>query len=818
MKLPKNKFINIIFFSFTISIILFYTSKIEFSQKIESSIRNLLTDNEIAEICKEGKVSLNELYLKSTYDYESNYKNNKYAQYLIDYLDTNETKNLKDYIPRIIPLIIIFVLDIILIFSFFGYCICVSCCPCKNCQCCCYRNVKEFDCCTKFSFVISILLFFICLIVNFIGIEYGKRVSKGLNSTSCSMFKIYAHFIFGDDCNEFPKWPGFKDIKKIIQNTVVDVNVTKKYTNKVISEYNIVSQSNNKFENNFIENEYKNFAKSDYTSNIIVDGINNISKSVYFDLYYDLKKNLNYTYLDYQYLSKVVEVLKEIKDIAENIEKNNDIEVKLNESIEQLDDINGTFDDLSSSVLDDWYKYQKDYNKYSEKGIYIFFLILSIFPVLSIISLIVFISFCECSRFIFYFSWVLNMLIIIIFIIFGIIFGILGVIGKDGVDVMEYVISNENLQKMDDAIIIKGEGSKYLNKCFNEDGDLQTVLNLNSFDSSTSSLNDLYQKKDIVDNMSLYFNNFPGWLTELSVLESLNNIYNSNKGFQFYDSETNQKSNILEVLNKLRYYTDKEKNDSVKFYHWWTLPKFNCDENYQITSNPSSVSGRYCLNLLDFTECSTEYNNTSVDDNHNLCEIFLNYRNSIINFYNQYMEQIYTLDEIFEDYVESLALIKIHSNSGIIEGVKMIDPIYQIYNKLLGNNSNDIFSVLNCRFLKKDSHILFDVLNKDLGNNSRIISYIIFASCFTSAFGIFFGIIGILRKVRKEDKNNIKDDNKGKDNNGDNTKYEDRKNDSNQHLEQSEKNLTIENNNNVKLNDINEIEIKIDEENKANIE
>ena len=807
MKLSKNKFFNIFFFSFTISTILFYSSKINILKKVDTKIRNLLTDSEIEEICKKGKQSLNELYLKNTYEYELNYKNDKYVQYLIDFLHTKDFKNLIHYAPRVLFLLLILIIDILFIFFFFGYCCCICCCPCQKCQCGCYQNVKKMDFCTKLSFILSFIFFCVCMISSFLGIDYEKKLTESLNSTSCSIFKIYAHFIFGDDCNEIPKWPGFGGIKNIIQNTVVEVNVTKKYTSKVINYYNGASNINI-FENNFIENEYKKFDKNDFTTNIIVDGINNSSKSVYFDLYYDLKTNLNYTFLDYEYLSNVFEVLKEIKDIAVEIDSNNQIEVKLNDSILQLDDINGTFDELSSKVLDELYKYQKDYNKYSGKGILLFFLILSIFPAISIISLILFIAFCECSRFFFYFSWMINMLIIISFTIIGVIAGILGIIGKDGVGVMEYIISNENLEKMDDSIIIKGEGSKYLNTCFNGDGDLQSVLDLNSVDSNgTGSLNELYQKKEIVDNMSIYLNTFPGWFTELILLENtFNNFYQSNEGFKFYDSSTNEKSSLSEVINQLRTYTDKTKNSSAQFYHWWTISELNCDNDYKITSEPTSSNEKYCLILSENTTCLQSYNDIQVDDNHNLCNIFDNYKNSILNFYNKYYESLYNLEEIFGNYVDNnLNYIKGNTTLGIHEGIYMIEPIYKIYNKFLGGNNANIFSVLNCRFLKKDSYILFDVLNKDLGYNSRKISYFIFISCFSSAIGIFFGIIGVLRKFNKKTNTKTKLDDNTNSKKENVTAIEENKNESSQDLQNNDNNNninTITNQEEIKLDDI----------------
>ena len=135
----------------------------------------------------------------------------------------------------------------------------------------------------------------------------------------------------------------------------------------------------------------------------------------------------------------------------------------------------------------------------------------------------------------------------------------------------------------------------------------------------------------------------------------------------------------------------------------------------------------------------------------------------------------------------------------------MIEPIYKIYNKFLGGNNANIFSVLNCRFLKKDSYILFDVLNKDLGYNSRKISYFIFISCFSSAIGIFFGIIGVLRKFNKKTNTKTKLDDNTNSKKENVTAIEENKNESSQDLQNNDNNNninTITNQEEIKLDDI----------------
>ena len=233
----------------------------------------------------------------------------------------------------------------------------------------------------------------------------------------------------------------------------------------------------------------------------------------------------------------------------------------------------------------------------------------------------------------------------------------------------------------------------------------------------------------------------------------------------------------------------------------------SCKQTADITANPIGFNGvslaNLYQNLSDVINCLEDYKTIEIDETHNLCDVFLNYQKSILNFKNKYIDEIGNLITHFDEYLENnLNFIKLRTAEGIGAGMNMIDPIYKIYYKFLGGNSNNIFSVLNCRFLKKDSHILFDVLNKDLGENSRKLSYCIFISCFSSAFGIFFGLIGVLSSFyEKKDKQTKPDDNtktkeeiKNEDNSKDkkdNTTYEDNKNESSANLKNSAESSTF---------------------------
>ena len=152
--------------------------------------------------------------------------------------------------------------------------------------------------------------------------------------------------------------------------------------------------------------------------------------------------------------------------------------------------------------------------------------------------------------------------------------------------------------------------------------------------------------------------------------------------------------------------------------------------------------------------CLQTYNDITFDNGKNLCDIWLEYNNSINGFIENYLQ---ILSELKSDYTSKLNDSKVQIVNGLKDSLNMIEPIYDIYNGRLSDDNDYIFSVLNCRFLKRDSRIFFDVLGNDLSKDSGFIEIFILVSCICSSLGIFFGLIIILRaKMNEENKKKIK--------------------------------------------------------------
>lgn len=723
----KTKITKILFLSLLISIIIYQSKHINLmNSKI---LRKTLSSNGIDEICNKSKEGINELYTKSEYEYISKDKDEKYVDYLMKFLEDYEIKYLKDYSKKLLTIGIVLCLEALLIIFWVGYCIC-----CGH-PCCCCKNNGQKDTCVNTSFRIATILFLISIISCVLGMIYSIKFNQSINSTSCSIFRLYDHFISGDECSEKPVWNGINEINHLINQTEDQLNYIDNYTQTVINNSNDTNIPAFEFQNEPLSvNPYPEYER---------DNDSNDS-----NVYIALDEYKNKIEQDLFFLDKGFKLLKDLSDLADQIKKD---KTKISESLynsgNQLNDINNTFNTLSNDILDVIYDYQRKYNKYSNLFYLGTFGLLFICSILILISLMLFtICECQCPRYIFHFTYFFNMLFILIILIFGIIFGLISLIGKDSVGVMEEIISESNLNKTSDAVVLKGNGTKYLNVCFNSNGNLSSVLNLKLNNNGIDVLNQLYHYKSIVDDAIIVYQKYD--------FSSLNDVLDDE--YKFYYEPQNDNKSIKDVLDTFRKYTDKKYNEKVKFSHFWVTNEKFCEVD-SIKINPYNhleEDANYCFMFNSISACLQTYNDITFDNGKNLCDIWLEYKNSINGFIENYLQ---ILSELKSDYTSKLNDSKVQIVNGLKDSLNMIEPIYDIYNGRLSDDNDDIFSVLNCRFLKRDSRIFFDVLGNDLSKDSGFIEIFILVSCICSSLGIFFGLIIILRaKMNEENKKKIK--------------------------------------------------------------
>ena len=332
----KTKITKILFLSLLISIIIYQSKHINLmNSKI---LRKTLSSNGIDEICNKSKEGINELYTKSEYEYISKDKDEKYVDYLMKFLEDYEIKYLKDYSKKLLTIGIVLCLEALLIIFWVGYCIC-----CGH-PCCCCKNNGQKDTCVNTSFRIATILFLISIISCVLGMIYSIKFNQSINSTSCSIFRLYDHFISGDECSEKPVWNGINEINHLINQTEDQLNYIDNYTQTVINNSNDTNILAFEFQNEPLSvNPYPEYER-DKDSNV----------------YIALDEYKNKIEQDLFFLDKGFKLLKDLSDLADQIKKD---KTKISESLynsgNQLNDINNTFNTLSNDILDVIYDYQR---------------------------------------------------------------------------------------------------------------------------------------------------------------------------------------------------------------------------------------------------------------------------------------------------------------------------------------------------------------------------------------------------------------------------------------------------------------------------
>lgn len=151
----------------------------------------------------------------------------------------------------------------------------------------------------------------------------------------------------------------------------------------------------------------------------------------------------------------------------------------LKEIRKETDSFIELFNNINYNTLDDIETAMKYLDKYYKLGLMILFLVLIALCFFGFISLFFYCccSDCDCSGCLFHLFWNIEMIIIIISILIGVVFGFIGVISKDLSSIIQYALTEENLDQ-DTPLLFKfdKEYIKAINNSFNGDGDLYSLL------------------------------------------------------------------------------------------------------------------------------------------------------------------------------------------------------------------------------------------------------------------------------------------------------------------------------------------------------
>ena len=449
MESKKSKNINIFLICFSITVCLMIFKKSNIIDQIEEKFytRILFQSNTLNYVCDNAGNSLQQKY-KGGYNEKSlaTRKPNKYQQAIINFARNSKFNNIKPYIPRLAIFFAFLALAILFIFCWIGYFVC--CC----CSCCCFQEAYPHSRCKRtIWFLIAAVCSFLVMGVSFLLLFLIKPFLRKVNGVACSTFTLVDHFRDGLQ-NSYPavtnRWGGIPAIEDALKKGQTQY--------KKITDYSQLEKD--------IKYAIDNITSIEETDKC---GLTKAIKSS------DLKNELNNITNIVNSSLKVIDFDQQINDIKETYE---------------------IFTDTEDKACKDVYNVLHDYiNKYIKIGCYLFFILTLAFGLLGFLILILYYPFkSDCLKFIYVFIWNISMLLSIICILLSVVLGVLSYVSYDGIPVIQYIISPDNLNN-EKPLFIKSNSyvSKTINVCCNGDGDfLEVIQENNEINKAIEKLNE----------------------------------------------------------------------------------------------------------------------------------------------------------------------------------------------------------------------------------------------------------------------------------------------------------------------------------------
>ena len=753
-----------------------------------SGIENKKTE----EICGKAVHDLLSLYEKDIFDdINTNITMKKSTSYLYQYLEDNKDNYLKKYILSFIfeITLVIFIFLIIIIW------IVLHCFLTNNKICCLSKNKKHNNWIKNIALCISVSLYLIIILLNIIFLFKFYSFIQILNNSFCSLFKIPYHTYLGEEKNYQirPKWIGINEIKDIIQQTKYQID---DIADKKKEIFNLLTHDiKNDFysdlnDDEFLENHIKKFCD---LSKFKVPNPNPLSDKKISNFYFCSEiLNLIQNEFNNNNISKYIIDIDEIYEKMNSIDSyKNEMKFSLDNAKNKLDSFIKIISDLEIEYFDTLYFISDDIiNKYFIIFFYIFFILILLiegFGLISIISNV----FCSNSNYcykLYMFTWNTQMIIIILVLLISILFSISNVIVQDISIIIKYSLYNENINLNKTFSISNVQYDiEGIDACINEGGNLEHYTQL---DESSESLIHFYSYINLIKDNLNYLINYKIYVEKNEASIKFDELEEKPFLSKYQLDDTNISLNngiyfspqsILEnVLNK---YTNNDNkniqnigNNTYFSNYMFVHSKEFCKSDYDfvnidfsINNNPYYEKGKKCMlikdfpdndyfkginlkylrddkenliddnNLYDLNNLTKEFKKRYYDNDNGFKSSFENFLSNSKNYYNNIIEPNY---KNIKD-----TLIKIFQ---IVDD--KINVINELYENIIGKNNTNLFSIFNCKYLKRDINIFLNQIDLDLSHSFFILSVY---NLLIGIFSLLCIIISIfVLKLNKMIKNN----------------------------------------------------------------
>ena len=449
-----------------------------------------------------------------------------------------QKEDLIAYGKHILPILIFLVIGIL---SLPGWLICCFCCCCNCCCCCCCKKPGCKIPCFIFTYIFYGLSVSICLY----GLSQSNNIFVGLADTECSILRFFDQVLDGEIKEERPRWAGIEVIKNILNDISTQIRDLKSGTmeqledlislidgNKTIFLTAMDSSGDTFYEDGHYldkySKQYTDFHLQGESTDRIINGryvldlIRMFGKKTTGGRFEPEYSILDIWEREYKIVSENADnYIQQSKESFESMidENSGDILNSLDEGTKILDEIKGSFGDIKMEISNMIIDNSEIIDEYGKIGFKLVFGALGLMNI-ALGVFVLFICFCSgkmctnccCCRCIFkFFTHLLwNILAILMFITFivGFIFSIIGQIGNDSMNLISFIVSEDNLGKNGvggENLLVNqlGDSKNYMDRCINGDGKIDEELNIDM-----DQLDSFDQVKDVEERIEQTKNEF----------------------------------------------------------------------------------------------------------------------------------------------------------------------------------------------------------------------------------------------------------------------------------------------------------------------
>lgn len=668
--------------------------------------RHLLSfDEGVEKICKRGSEELNNYYItrvdetigldEEDEDEKDNEKTPEYIDALIDIVKGTTGKSDKEMSDNLMTygqhLIGVFICLAIAILAIPGWLICCSCCCCNCCCCCCCKKPT----CKFPFFIVTLALYVLVAGICVYGLIKSNSIFRGLSDTECSILQFFNETIEGEAKAENPKWAGIEGIKSILTKVKDRINTEGSSTYAALQQGQTDSID---LRDEFAQTlETKSGEVTDVNENRVeLDG-KQYRLDITMATFYGSFEHTHQTgdgyvknwYEEYKIIAD--ESDRNLQTAADNfyeIINGGSVTGYLDEIKDSVDEMGKSVKEVKDSMADSIVEYSDYIDEYGKLGFKIFFSALVVIDA-AIAALIFLLCFCSgekcknCCLFrcgfklLIHLFWNILALLMIITLFIGFIFTLIGSIGKDLTFVVNYFISEENMNQAEPALF--GAEGKKLSTCFNGEGDILKELSKDGTIDLTK-MNSFDNLNDLIDDIKSAERQFENLKTQCNAYNYMMNEYNRRVNYQGSFS-------IIQV-DPVVATPDTRECSGV------------------ITS--TNALGQACRDLVDLAKETSDTSKSFYSGTEAIKSDFDGFLNTQITTLQTFRSNIKSLTGIFDDYI--------------------------------GENGG-IFGFVNCKFIGSNIKVILKNLRKGVGNSFYSIGIcFVLAGC-SLALSISFTIL-----------------------------------------------------------------------------